>query len=697
MGGRRARRRRGAWPAHGWREVAPPATPEPVVGIDVGGTFTDVIVWQPAAPGGAGRLSSWKVPTTPADQSLGFGTGLSEALSRAGIPAASLVAHGTTVATNAVLERKGSVTGFVTTEGFADLLAIGRQHRPSLYDLWSDRPAPLVDRDRAVGVPERTGPGGEAVVPLDAGAARSLLAALVEQGIQSAAVCLLFSFANPEPERRIGELLASLAPGLRVSLSSDVSPEFREYERASTTVLDAYVGPVVERYLSRIAARASSTGARVVVMRSGGTTMSLEEAARQPVHTLLSGPAAGVRGAVAAAAAGGFADLVTFDMGGTSTDVCLVEGGAPAVTSESSVGDLPFRTPAVAVHTVGAGGGSLLWVDAAGALRAGPSSAGADPGPACYGRGGSEPTVTDAHLVAGNLDPARFLGGRLTLDATAARAAFAGLAERLGASMVTVAEAGLRAVEAQMAAAIRVVTVERGRDPRDFALVAFGGAGPMHACALAEALEMQAVLVPPYAGALSALGLLASPLSVDAWRTRVMALDGDLAGAVELLAQLREGAVVALERQGASPDTVSYAVDCRYRGQAHEVPVPLDGASPSAFDALAGRFADAHRARFGWDAGVPARGGAGGDPVELVTFRVRASGPDPGLALPLVAPSARPTRRAGGGYLRQDLGSGEVLDGPCLIWGDDSTTVVAGGWRATVGRAGTLILRRRED
>ncbi len=642
-----------------------------------------MIVWQ---PGEARALSSWKVPTTPADQSIGFATGLAEALSAAGLGSVSLVAHGTTVATNAVLERTGARTGFVTTEGFGDLLAIGRQHRPSLYDLRAERPLPLVDSGCSVGVPERTGASGEVIAALDEAAASARLARLLEQGITSVAVCLLFSFANPAPERRVRALLLSLAPELAVSLSSEVSPEFREYERASTTVLDAYVGPVVEGYLARIAGRVAASGAQVVVMGSGGATMSVEEAARRPVHTLLSGPAAGVRGALSAAAEEGFADLVTFDMGGTSTDVCLVEGGAPAVSSESSVGGLPFRTPAVAVHTVGAGGGSLLWVDPAGALRAGPSSAGADPGPACYGRGGTEPAVTDAHVVAGHLDPPRFLGGRLKLDEAAAAAALEPLARRLGVGVAAVAAAGLRAVGAQMAAAIRVVTVERGRDPRDFALVAFGGAGPMHACALADALEMPAVLVPPYAGALSALGLLATPLSADAWRTRVMGLGSDPEAAAALLAELRDDALASLTRQGAGAAGISYLIDCRYQGQAHEVPVAVDDARPAALEALEEAFAAAHRARFGWD--------ARGDRVELVTFRVRATGPAPGLRLPAVPASAGPPR-SGRGYLREELGAGAVLDGPCLVWGDDSTTVVGSGWRATVGRVGTLILRRR--
>jgi N-methylhydantoinase A len=690
----------------------------PRVGIDVGGTFTDVVIWLPPAAsggaGGAGALWAWKVPSTPEDQSLGFAAGLGQGLALAvGDPAATaaLIAHGTTVATNAVLERTGAATAFVTTGGFADLLAIGRQQRPSLYDLTAVRPEPLVPRRLTAGVPERTGPGGEELLALDEAAVTAALQELAAAGAESVAVCLLFSFANPAHELRVRELLAGAAPGLRVSLSCEVSPEVREYERASTTVLDAYVGPVMERYLARIARRAAPFGAGVAVMRSGGATMTLEEAAREPVHTLLSGPAAGVRGAIAAAAAEGFADLVSFDMGGTSTDVCLVEGGAPALASESSVGGLPFRTPALAVHTVGAGGGSLLWLDSAGALRAGPASAGAVPGPACYGRGGSEPTITDAHLVAGHLDPGRFLGGRLALDAGAAHAALEPLARRLGCATGTVAAAGLAAVEAQMAKAIRVVTVERGRDPREFALVAFGGAGPMHATALATALGMPVVLVPPSAGALSALGLLAAPLAADASRSRPMPA-GDVAAAARLLAGLGTQAAEALARQGSAADAVEYRVDCRYRGQAHEVTVTVaipparaagsatgggsPGASPAVLEAalagVAGAFGAAHRARFGWD--------APGDPVELVTFRARATGPDPGLCLPPAPAGGKPPRPVSAGrmpgYARADLGAGDTVAGPCAIWGDDATTIAGEGWRVEVGRVGTLILRRGE-
>ncbi|HEU5004112.1 MAG TPA: hydantoinase/oxoprolinase family protein [Actinomycetota bacterium] len=631
-----------------------------MVGVDVGGTFTDVVVSVD------GRLVTWKVPTTPDDQSAGFEAGVREALDIAGAPGVARIAHGTTVATNAVLERRGAVTGFLATAGFADLLAIGRQNRPSLYDFWVDRPDPVVPRARCAGVPERVLPDGAVEVALDEDAARSAIATLVEAGVESLAVCLLFSFANPGHERRLAALAAEVAPGIRVSLSSSVSPEFREYERASTTALDAYVGPVVERYLDRLAQRCTDLGAGVVVMRSGGATMTLDEAARAPVHTVLSGPAAGVRGALVAAAASGFADLVTFDMGGTSTDVCLIEGGTPAVDSETELGGLPVRIPALAIHTVGAGGGSILWLDAAGALRAGPESAGAEPGPACYGRGGERPTVTDAQVVAGHLDPDHFLGGRLGLDAGAAERALATLAGPLGVPVAEVAAAGLRVVEAQMARAIRVVTVERGRDPRGFALVAFGGAGPMHACALASALEIATVLIPPSAGALSALGLLAAPLAADVALTRPM-VDPFLKDVEAVLDQLAAEAADGLRRQGAEPAVTEARIDCRYRGQAHEVSVPFTSLAELA--ELPAAFGAAHQARYGWE--------APGDPVELVTFRVRALGPEPALPLPPVPESHRVR-----------------VEGPACLWGDHATVVVEPGWAGEVDGVGTLILQR---
>jgi N-methylhydantoinase A len=659
------------------------------VGVDVGGTFTDVVV----AAGGS--LVVWKLPSTPEDQSTAFADGVCAGLERAGLgegAPVAVIAHGTTVATNALLERTGAVTAFVATEGFRDLLHIGRQDRPALYDLWADRPPPLVPRSRCIGVPERTSPGGDVVLPLDEEAVREAIERLAAAAPESVAVCLLFSFANPAHEARVGALVRQALPGARVSLSSRVLTEFREYERASTTVLDAYVGPVIERYVGRVTSRVAHLRAPVVVMRSGGSTMSAARAAEEPVHTLLSGPAAGVRGAVAVAKAAGFGDVVTFDMGGTSTDVCLVEGGEPDVAAESSVGGLPFRTPSLAVHTVGAGGGSVLWLDPAGALRAGPRSAGAVPGPACYGRGGQEPAVTDAHVVLGHLDPASFLGGRARLDEEAATKAVARLAKQLGAGVEEVALAGLAAVRAHMSKAIRVVSVERGRHPRDFALVAFGGAGPMHATRLAAELEMDCVLIPPAAGVLSALGLLATPLAADASLTHPM-VDPAVPEVEDVLEDLAERATVGLRDQGAEPAGIVRVVDCRYKGQWHEVPVPADPP-----DGIAARFAAEHRRRFGWD--------APGEPVEVVTLRVQARGPLPEVAPPELppgggsAPAGRRTIWTPGGpveallWRRGDLGAGDRLAGPCIVAGEESTAVLDAGWEAEVDPHGLLVARR---
>jgi N-methylhydantoinase A len=662
---------------------------EPVrVGVDIGGTFTDVVV------AAGDRLTVWKLPSTPDDQSEAFAEGVRTGLERAGETTPTIIAHGTTVATNALLERTGALTAFVATEGFRDILRIGRQDRPALYDLWADRPLPLVPRAYSVAVPERTGPDGAVVLPLDEEVARAALRELAPAAPESVAVCLLFSFANPKHEERIADLIREALPGARVSLSSRVLPEFREYERASTTVLDAYVGPVIERYIRRISDRMTDAGlgsTPVVVMRSGGSTMSAARATEEPVHTLLSGPAAGVRGAVAVARAAGFDDLVTFDMGGTSTDVCLVEGGEPHAATESEVGGFPFRTPALGVHTVGAGGGSILWLDPAGALRAGPRSAGAVPGPACYGRGGNEPTVTDAHVVLGHIDPALFLGGRSRLDEDAARNAMSRLAKKLKAGVEEVALAGLAAVRAHMSKAIRVVSVERGRHPRDFALVAFGGAGPMHATTLAAELEMERVLIPPAAGVLSALGLVATPRASDASLTRPM-VDPDPGDVERILGELAHRATAALRDQGTEPAELVRIVDCRYKGQWHEVPVAADPIAE-----LPARFAGEHRKRFGWD--VP------GEPVELVTFRVKARGPLPDLTLSTLGEGtgATPGRRriwtASGEteapqWRRADLGRGDRLTGPCIVAGEESTAVIDAGWEAEVSPHGILVARR---
>jgi N-methylhydantoinase A len=649
------------------------------IGVDIGGTFTDAVATD------GRRLVVRKIPSTPRDPGEGFEGAVREILRDFAGSAVDGIAHGSTVATNAVLERSGPRCALVTTDGFRDVLVIGRQDRPSLYDLFADRPAPLVARDAAFDVRERVAPDGTVLIALDEQGATRAARAIADLGASSVAVCLLFSFANPDHERRMAAILRDAVAGVHVSLSSEVLPEFREYERASTTALDAYVAPVVSRYLSQIARRVADLGAPITVMRSGGGTMAADRASRQPVHMLLSGPAAGVRGAALVAAACGFPDVVTFDMGGTSTDVCLVEGGVPEVAAGAQIGGLPFRTAALGVHTIGAGGGSILWADAAGVLRVGPASAGAEPGPACYGRGGNTPTVTDAHVLLGHLGDA--LGGSIRLDVAAAGAAIRRLAATLGRDPVEVAEAGLAVARSSMSAAIRRVTVERGRDPRGLALVAFGGAGPMHATALARTLEIPRVIVPATAGALSALGLLAAPRQHETSRTDLRPLADVEPSAWDDL--MREAAAAVIG-QGVSEGRVELLVDCRYAGQSHEV--TIEGGTS---DECAARFHAAHRVRFGWDAPE--------EPVEAVTFRARASSDEPAVSAPALgatsgaAPGERQAR-VGGRDLRarvldrSSLAPGTRTAGPAIVEGTESTLILEDGDEAEVLADGTIVV-----
>jgi N-methylhydantoinase A len=540
-----------------------------ILGIDVGGTFTDAVLID------GGRLVTAKVPTAhDQDESV-------IAAARAvGATTVGRFTHGTTVATNALLERRGARTAFVATEGFEHLLHLRRQARPHLYRLCEAHPEPLVPVELCVGVRERIGPEG-VIVPLE-------LDSLPELDAEAVAVCLLFSFRDATHERAVAAEVRRRLPSAHVVASHEVAPEFREYERASTTAADAYLGPVVSGYLRALAERCAAAGLpEPLVMRSSGGVATIEEAAAHPSWVLVSGPAGGVVGASLVAGLAGFRDAISFDMGGTSTDVCLIAGGRAERAAERHVGGLPVRLPTVDLHTVGAGGGSIVWRDAGGAIRVGPRSAGADPGPACYGKGGTEATVTDANLVLGRL-PDRLPGG-IELDRGAAEDALSGLDP----------SAVVEAVNAEMLRALRVVSVERGHDPRDFALVAFGGAGPLHACALAEELGIATVLVPAAAGVLSAVGLAAS----EERRDRVVSY-------VRLLAEVAE-----LPAQGEA--------DLRYRGQSFElaVPIPAGGRAP-----LAEAFHRLHEERYGY---------ADRDrPVELVALRTAEVTPGPELALP---------------------------------------------------------------
>ena len=591
------------------------------VGADTGGTFTDLVAED-------GQIV--KVLSTRDDPGRALREGLA---AFADDGRTDLLAHGTTVATNALLERRGGRVALVTNEGFADVIEIGRQDRPSLYDIWADRPEPLVPRDLRFEVGGRLDAAGTELVPVAEPAP-------VPDDVEAVAVCLLHADLNPRHERAVAAALEER--GVDVSCSCDVSPEFREYERTVTTVVNAYLRPVCRPYLEEL----DGLAGEVLVMTSGGGLVPARAGARLPAALLLSGPAGGVRAGAALAAACGYRDAVTFDMGGTSTDVCLVRGGVPEPAPGREVGGFPVRLPSLDIHTIGAGGGSIARLDPGGALVVGPESAGADPGPACYGRGGRRPTVTDADLVLGRIpSDASFPGlGRLDVSAAVAALKQAGV-EAEGVAAV---------VDAAMEQAIRAVTVERGVDPRHLALVAFGGAGPLHACALADALDMAAVVVPPRAGVFSAVGLLCSPRQREVVRT--WPTPADDSGLQEALRALGDEARSAVG--GGDDVEVMYALDCRYQGQSHELTVESVEGFPAE-----------HQRRNGY-----ARPEA---PIEIVALRARARRP-----AALEPDDLPPPKR-------------ERVVGPAVAAETDCTVWLPAGWTGEPGPAGAWVMTRR--
>ena len=668
--------------------MAPDPPQRQLVGIDVGGTFTD-FVWLID-----GRLEIRKAATTPADQSRAIVAGL-EVL---GVANEAAVVHGTTVATNALLERRGARTALLTTEGFADVLAIGRQNRPYLYRLGQHRPPPLVPKERRFETPERLDAEGRVLIPLDEAAIRSLAGHLKRDAVESLAVVFLFSFQNPDHERHAARLIGEHLPALPISLSIDILPEYREYERTATTVINAYVRPLVGRYLQRLDAALARRS--ISVMQSNGGTIGLAQASVQAARLVLSGPAGGVVGAFGLAQRALKTDtprVLTFDMGGTSTDVALCPGAIPH-TAESTIAGLPLRLPSTEIHTVGAGGGSIARVDAGAVLRVGPESAGADPGPACYGRGGDAPTVTDANLVLGRLDAEHFLGGSdaLRLDVEAARSVLRRLGERLGLSPEETALGVLRVANATMERALRRVSVERGYDPRDYVLTPFGGAGPLHACDLAEALGIRRLLVPLHPGVLSALGLLMADVVYDTSRAVLQPLDALLADPALLARSARAladqvGAV--LERERAATPTLEALLDLRYTGQSYELEVPLAWPVSAQHLRQAGEtFHQDHARRYGY--ATPER------PVEAVTLRVRGRLPRtrPAFAAEPRADTDAQTARRGHKpvwfdadsptdtpcYDRAALHHGHRFAGPALVFQYDTTLVIPPGWHAHV-------------
>jgi N-methylhydantoinase A len=650
------------------------------LGVDVGGTFTDLVVLH------GGELRTAKVPSTPSDQS----EGVLAAVGAAEVEGAALAAfaHGMTVATNALLERSGARVALVTTEGFRDVLEIARQNRPALYDLTAGRPPALVPRELRFCVRERMGPDGE-LEPLDEASLAAAVAAVHEADVEAVAVCLLFAFLHPEHERAVGEALRGALDGVHVSLSSEVLPEFREYERFATTTADAYLAPRLSRYLHGLAHKAREAGLPApLVMQSSGGVIDLEDAARRAAACVLSGPAGGVVGAAYAAAAGGFEDVLTFDMGGTSTDVAPVLGGVAQTTTESVVAGVPLRLPMVDVHSVSAGGGSIAWADSGGVLRVGPRSAGAEPGPAAYGAGGEDPTVTDADLFLGYLEDGVTLGGEVTLRRELAEGALARIGEALGLDAEQAALGVVRVANTEMTRALRVISVQRGLDPRRFALVAFGGAGGMHACALADELGITTIVVPRAAGVLSALGLAISDVRRDYVEPLPGAL-GDLEGS-----RLEEAFAAMEERAGEDLDEpeLRRAADLRYRGQSFELTVPADDP-----DALTERFHAAHERRYGYR--------MEGEPVEIVSARVSAS-------VAVRRPELREGAAQGDGrtgerracfdgewrevavFDRPAMGVGSEVEGPALVELREATCVVAPGWAGRIDDAGNLVLER---
>ncbi len=658
-----------------------------ILGVDIGGTFTDFALIA------EGRLRVFKTSSTPADPTDAVMQGLRDLQA----PPDAEVSHGSTVATNALLERKGARTAILVTEGFEDMLEIGRQNRPALYDFGVERPPQLVPPELRIGVPERVGSRGEVVVPLSAGDAERIARLAREGGAEAVAVSLLFSFRNPAHERLLKEALDGLGGDMFLSVSSNLLPEYREYERTSAAVINAYVGPPMARYLRRLS---DALGPRLRIMHSGGGSLSAERAAQEPVRTLLSGPAGGVVGAFHLASQAGFSQVITFDMGGTSTDVSLCPGRVQE-TASAQIGGYPMRMPTIDIHTVGAGGGSIARVDPGGALLVGPQSAGADPGPACYGRG-EQVTVTDANLVLGRLDEGRFLDGRMSLDVERSRFYVNRLAAELGQDAAETAEGVLRVANAAMERALRAISLERGFDPRRFMLVAFGGAGPMHACALAEGLGMTRVLAPPHPGVLSALGAAMADVVKDYSHTLLLQesqVDADVLG--KAFRPMEEQAREDLGAEGFGRAMLRFQrfLDVRYVGQSYELTAPCPPLGAGVAGAAARRFHRAHRRRYGHS--DPSQ------PTEVVAARLKAIGPvekpvvtpmeeggsDPSAALVDERPvvfngKPLPTRC----YDRSRLLPGNAFAGPGLVFQMDATTVLPPGWTARVDGYGNLVL-----
>ncbi|MBT3332961.1 MAG: hydantoinase/oxoprolinase family protein, partial [Rhodospirillaceae bacterium] len=669
------------------------------VGVEVGGTFTDLVAIED------GRVRVAKVPSVPARPDEGAMASL--AAGEIDLATVADLVHGSTVATNAILERKGAPVALLTTRGFRDVLFLQRHNRTQIYDLFYKKPEPVLARRDILEIDERMSGQGEVVEALDEAATAKQLQDFLGSGqYQSVAICLLNGYAEPKHERQLAALVAKQFPDLTITCSADVTREFREYERTSTTTLAAYVQPVIDSYLRRFESQLGEqnfTG-RFSIMQSNGGRLPVAGMSRNAITSLFSGPAAGVMGAVRQAGLSGYGDLITLDMGGTSTDVCLVADGKPNLSGETEVDGLPIRTPVLDIVTVGAGGGSICWQDDGGMLRVGPESAGADPGPACYGRGGTRPAITDAHMVRGTIRAEEFLGGNMDVDKDAAASVFKVLSNNIDMSLEDAADSAVRVADANIVGAIQLVSTERGRDPRDYVLVPFGGAGPLHAARVAEELDISTILVPPNAGVLSAYGLLASDfLQYETLTRRIPLSEGE--GAAQqvrsLFGELQDRITTSFRDLGIDDDLqYSYSLDMRFIGQAFEITVDIDGSilpNLSADDLLA-LFNEAHNRVFSF-------GESGMHRAEIVSFRLGAS------AAPEVVPalnegisdnvSRGETKIFDRGEWRQCalLSRAAIaletngVPGPALVEDGTSTIFVPDGWTATVDTQDNILLK----
>jgi N-methylhydantoinase A len=669
------------------------------VGIDTGGTFTDLVAFDAST----GQLSTFKTPSVPSSP----GQALINAIGGAEISMGTIatLVHGTTVATNALIERTGARVGFLVTAGHEDIPYIQRINRKTLYDLQWQKPKPLLkSRMDSKGIPERIGSEGQILRAIDEPAVIRACQELAAANVDAVAICLLFSYVNPEHERKVADLVARELPGIPVSVSHEVAPIWREYERASTTIADAYLKPLMRKYVDSLTAALGEAGLATpwTIMKSNGGAMRAEAAAENPIQTAQSGPAGGMLAAAALGVQAGEPNLLTLDMGGTSADVAIVTNGQQKHTTEYEIEwGVPAAIPLIDIKSIGAGGGSIAWIDSGGFLRVGPQSAGAAPGPACYSKGGTRPTVTDANLVLGRLDPGYFLGGRMSLDRDKAVAALETLTGQTGMSVPDLASAIVEIANENMASAIKMVSIERGYDPRHFALFAFGGAGPLHAAAVARALRIPRVLIPLYPGNASALGMLMADLRVEKiWTQAFKSTNVDAALVQRQFETIRDAAIGELRNEGYSgePD-LSFSINMRYLGQnyEHEVSIPSDAITADRLTEAYAAFETVHAERYGYV--------IQNEVIELVSFRVTAAGKRPSPPLRTVAASDAEPRRPdrsitfrGLGELpvsvwrRYDIPPGTEIDGPCVIEEPGSTTLVEPGMSVRVLPDGQLLI-----